>query len=138
MRYINRTSRLSEMYRSKRLKLYGLGGMHHTYILNICRHPGVSQEQLAEIIYVNKSSVARQLAVLEKNGYIKRETSPNDGRKLLIYPTQKALEVRPKIEEILKEWNQIILEGYEKEEQEVLGEALSDMMERAKNAVDKM
>lgn len=138
MRYISRTSRLAEMYRSKKLKPYGLGGMHHTYILNICRNPGVSQDQLAEIIYVNKSNVARQLAILEKEKYIRREKSPTDGRKLLIYPTEKAQEVYPKIVDILKEWNQMLLEDYDKETQEILGDALSEMMERAKTTVDKM
>ena len=42
--------------------------MHHTYILNVCRNPGISQEALSQLIFVNKSNVARQLAVLEEKG----------------------------------------------------------------------
>src|SRR5699024_1205899 len=95
MRYINRTARLSTLYRNEKLKEYGLTGIHHTYILNICRNPGISQEKLAKMIYVNKSSVTRQLARLELKGYVKRIPSTSDKRELLIYPTEKTNEVYP-------------------------------------------
>lgn len=138
MRLINRTSRLAEMYRNEKMKKFGLGGMHHTYILNICKYPGVTQEQLAEIIFVNKSNVARQLAMLEKQEYIRREPDPKDGRKLLVYPTEKAHNVYPKVVEILREWNEIILEGFSTEEKEVLEKELSEMMKKAKVVVDTL
>lgn len=138
MRLINRTSRLSEMYRNEKLKKYGLSGMHHTYILNICNNPGVTQDQLAEIIFVNKSNVARQLAVLEKSGFVKREPNPSDGRKLLVYPTEKAHIVYPKVVEILKEWNEIILDGFSSAEKDLLEKTMSDVMKKAKTAVDTM
>lgn len=138
MRLINRTSRLGEMYRNEKMEKYGLKGMHHTYILNICTHPGVTQEQLAEIIFVNKSNVTRQLTVLEKNGYVKRNPDPRDGRKLLVFPTERAQKVYPKVVDILKEWNDIILEGFSSEEKEGLEKELSEMMKKAKFAVDKL
>ena len=53
-----------------------------------------SQEQLVKEIYVHKSSVARQLALLEQNGFITRSACPSDRRQLLVYPTEKALRVR--------------------------------------------
>lgn len=136
MRLINRTARLGEMYRNEKMKQYGLKGMHHTYILNICNNPGVTQERLAEIIFVNKSNVTRQLNNLEKAGYITRSPDPKDGRKLLVYPTDKASEVYPKVAEILKEWNDIILEGFSVEEQALLEKQLSGIMKKAKAKVD--
>ncbi|MFC6464887.1 MarR family winged helix-turn-helix transcriptional regulator [Marinilactibacillus sp. GCM10026970] len=138
MRLINRTTRLGEMYRNEKMKQYGLKGMHHTYILNICNNPGVTQEKLAEIIYVNKSNVTRQLTNLEKAGYVTRSPDPKDGRKLLVYPTDKAREVYPKVAKILKEWNEMILDGFSIEEQELLLEHMSKIMNKAKAKVDKM
>lgn len=138
MRYIHRTARLSEMYRNERLKPYELAGIHHTYILNICRNPGVSQEELADIIFVNKSNVTRQLSILEKKGYVTREKSPTDGRKSVIYPTEKAKNVYPEIVSILQEWNNQLLEGFSEEEKEILSRSLPEIMNRAKQAMDQM
>ncbi len=135
MRYINRTTRLAELYRNEKMKHFDLKGMHHTYILNICRNPGVSQDDLAQLIYVNKSNVTRQLAVLEKKGYITRQHCEKDGRKLLVYPTGKARDVYPEVVKILKEWNEIIFEGLTDSEQSELEKQLKGMMEKARAEV---
>lgn len=135
MRYINRTSRLAELYRNEKMEPYDLKGVHHTYILNICRNPGISQEDLAQLIYVNKSNVARQLSVLEKKGYLTRKQCSHDGRKLLIHPTDKAQKVYPKVEEILKEWNDIIFKDVSESDRTVLEKQLKNMMEKARAEV---
>lgn len=135
MRYINRTTRLSELYRNEKMKDYDLKGMHHTYIINICKNPGVSQDDLAQLIYVNKSNVTRQLAVLEKKGYISRQKCEKDARKLLVYPTDKAHDVYPEVVKILKEWNEIIFEGVSESEQSELEKQLKNMMNKARAEV---
>lgn len=137
-RYINRIARLSAMYRSEKLKAYGLGGQHHTYINNICKHPGISQEELARLIFVNKSNVARQLAYLEKENYIFRKPSERDKRKILVYPTKKAQEVRPVIQEMLQEWNSFLMEDLTQEQQEELLGVLKEMMKKAQSGVEKV
>lgn len=138
MRYINRTSRLSNLYREKKFKEYGLKGMHHYYIMNICRTPGVSQEQLANKILVNKSNVARQVAALEKKGFIYREPSPTDGRELLVYPTEKAYEMLSIISDTLREWNDGVLQDFSPEEREILVKAMEKILGRAIDIVDNM
>lgn len=131
MRYIDRITRLAYIYREDYLKDYGLSGMHHTYITTICRNPGISQEALAQKIFVNKSNVARQVAFLEKSGYLTREASPTDKRKLLLYPTEKAIAVRPVIAEMLRAWNQALLEDFAPEERAFLSHALEHTMAKA-------
>ena len=112
IRSINHIARLAAVYRERELKKYGLGPMHHTYILNVCRNPGISQEALGQLIFVNKSKVARQLAVLEEKGYVRRQTSSLDGRRLLVYPTDKALAMQPILQQLLKQWNEQVLEWF--------------------------
>ena len=112
IRSINHIARLASLYRERELKKYGLGPMHHTYILNVCRNPGISQEALGQLIFVNKSNVARQLAVLEEKGYVRRQTSSLDGRRQLIYPTEKALAMQPILQQLLKQWNEQALAGF--------------------------
>lgn len=138
MRYISRISRLADLYRSDKLEEYGLNGTHHSYILNLCRNPGISQEKLAQMIFVDKSNVARQLAVLEQKGYVTRSASTADRRQMLVFPTEKALQVYPVVMVVLRDWNAAILEDFTEEEQQALVESMKKIMDKAKTVLDSL
>lgn len=138
MRYISRTSRLAYLYRSHCLKDMGLGGEHHPYIIHICRNPGISQEDLARRIFVNKSNVARQLAILERDGFITRSPGTEDKRQSLVYPTDKAYEVLPRVKEVLKAWNEAITENFTSDQKEAVLASLMKILNNAVAVVDNL
>ena len=72
--------------------------------MGICDCPGISQEQLARRIYQNKSSVARQLAVLEEAGFVRRVCCDSDRRVTELYPTEQAEAALPEIRQVLGQW----------------------------------
>ena len=117
------------MWRSEKLKESELCESHHSYILTVCRHPGISQEAISQRQFINKSNVTRSLAYLEKHGYVTRERSSEDKRVTLVYPTEKAYDALPLVRQILGEWNSAITEGFSPEELEMFNE----MMERVAN-----
>ena len=131
MRYINRTARCFTLYRNNELEEEGINGYQHLYIIKICTNPGISQDELAREIYVNKSSVARQCSLLEQNGLIRRESCPQDRRQLNIYPTQKALDLYPKVLAVRAHWNQRLLENFTDEEQQQLLGMMERVMQQA-------
>jgi len=135
-RYINVISRCGNMYRTDRLKGTDLGTAHHTYLFTICRNPGISQEQLSRMIYINKSNVTRNLAVLEKNGYIERRPSEIDKRVMLVFPTQKAQDALPRLREIIHDWNELVAADFTEEELEQLRSMLARIAERATGYAD--
>jgi MarR family transcriptional regulator for hemolysin len=135
MRCINVISRCAAQYRTNKLEGTGLNGHQYTYILNVCRHPGISQDGLARKIYINKSNVARQLTKLEENGYIERRPSAIDKRIIEVYPTDKAVEILPRVREVLRDWNNYITEGFTPEECELLTRLLETVMHRATDYV---
>jgi len=137
MRYINRISRCAALFRSGKLESDGINGYQHTYIINICRYPGISQEMLARTIYVNKSSVTRQLALLEQNGYIYRTPSEKDKRVMQVFPTQKAYDILPKVKCMLEEWEAYITSGFTDEEKSFMLSLLERMMEKAAERVER-
>lgn len=137
-RYINVISRCGTMYRNERLKSTDLGTAHHTYLFTICRNPGISQEKLARMIYINKSNVTRNLAVLEKNGYIERRPAENDKRVMLVYPTQKAEDTLPKLREIMHDWNELVAADLSEDELEQLRAILARIAERATGYADEI
>ena len=90
-------ARCSSQYRSDKLAPMDLKPCHSSYLTEICANPGISQDGLARRIFLNKSNVARQAAILEEEGYI---TSPSDKRVLELYPTAKALELLPSLQQM--------------------------------------
>ena len=125
---LNVVSRCAALYQADRLQGTDLKPPHCPYILTLCRCPGISQDQLAKKIFVNKSQVTRQLTYLEQQGYVTRAPG-EDKRVLLVYPTQKAEEILPVVRGILKDWNEWLLGGFSEEEQQ----QFSGLLERAKN-----
>ncbi|MGI5958739.1 MAG: MarR family winged helix-turn-helix transcriptional regulator [Massiliimalia sp.] len=135
-KYFNRTSRCFNLYRDSRLDGEGITGCQQPYLMAICRHPGIPQDELAKTIYVNKSSVARQLSLLEQNGFIIRKPCESDRRQLLVYPTQKAQDLLPKIHQVIQDWNRRILEDFTPEETEILLNMLKKIREKAMDIAD--
>ncbi len=137
MRKINIIGRCAIIYRSVNLKDIELSGVHHSYILTLCRRPGMSQEQIARHIYINKSNVTRHLTQLEKSGFIERRQSERDKRMLLVYPTEKAFGVLPRVLEVIRGWNSYLTADFSEEEIEQFNSMLARIAERATTAVNK-
>ena len=137
MRCINVTSRCASLKRSRELSDLGLMGNQHTYILNVCRNPGISQEGLAKKIYIHKSNVARQVALLAQGGFLKRLPSSQDKREMLLYPTDKAQNALPVIRKVLADWNRYLMEEFTGEEQAALLDMMNRVMVRARAWADQ-
>ncbi len=136
MKYIGRTERCAVLYRDEMLSTYGLNGHQHTYIINICQNPGISQDHLSKIIFVNKSNVARQLSLLEANGFVTRKTSVLNRRQMEVYPTEKCLALYPIILGILGDWNKYLLEEFTTEEKQMLLDMMEKVMLRASSKLE--
>ena len=124
---MNEIVRCGMQYRNDRLAPFGLKSSHASYLLEICRSPGISQDTLA----FNKSNIARQIAVLEEDGFVQRKPSQDDKRIMELYPTEKTLELMPQIRQVLRDWRCYLMEGLTQEEMEVLDKALETMRQRA-------
>ena len=124
-------SRCGVQYRSDNLAQFGLKSIHASYLTEICAYPGISQDRLARIICINKSNVARQVAVLEEDGFVRRVPSAADKRVMELYPTEKTLEILPQINEMLMCWENCITHDLTEEEKELLTALLGKMSSRA-------
>jgi hypothetical protein len=136
MRQINLISRCEGLYRTDRLRGAELGACHHSYVLVICRNPGISQEELARHICINKSGVTRHLAYLEEHGYVSRIHSEADKRVTLVYPTDKMRQVLPDVKRIVEEWNEYLTAGLTEAELAQFRALLERLALRAKKYSD--
>ena len=124
-------SRCGVQYRSDNLAQFGLKSIHASYLTEICANPGISQDRLAKLIFINKSNVARQVAVLEEEGFVRRVPSAADKRVMELYPTEKTLEIVPRINEMLLCWENCITHDLSEEEKELITALLGKMSSRA-------
>ena len=135
MKMLNNISRSQAIYRHNNVSKKDLHSSHYAFVLAVCREPGRSQEELAEELCINKSTVARNLNSLEEMGYIKREQIPNDKRQFSVYPTEKMLGVLPEIKEASQNWMALLSEGISESDMLVFDSVLCRMQERAKEII---
>lgn len=135
-RNINVISRCASAYRAEGLEGSGISAAHYFYVIAICKNPGISQDKLAKKLYINKSSVARALQTLENDGFIKRQQSDIDRRLTLVYPTQKAEDLLPRIREVSDGWHEYLFGALDDSEREVFITLLEKVTNRATSYID--
>ena len=136
IRDMTEIARCGAQYKADRLAPLGLKGCHASYLTEICANPGISQDQLAKRICINKSNVARQAASLEEEGFLTRIPSPTDKRIMELHPTQKTLDLLPQISEILVDLESCLTTDLTETEKELLENLLSRMLTKASDWLD--
>ena len=127
IRDITEIARCGVQYRTDQLTPMGLKACHASYLTEICRCPGISQDRLAKMICINKSNVARQAVILEEDGFIIRKPSLTDKRVMELYPTEKTLQLLPQITAITSGWEQCLTRDMSEEEIRTVTQILERM-----------
>ena len=137
MKMMNNISRSQAVYRHSKISADDLQSGHYAFALAISREPGRSQEEIAQELCVNKSTVARNLNYLEEKGYISRKPLLNDKRQFSVFPTEKMLSVLPEIKDASIEWIKLLSEDIPKDELEIFDSVLMRMQEKARDIIKK-
>ena len=137
MKMLNNISRSQAVYRHGKISANDLQSGHYAFVLAICREPGRSQEELARELCINKSTVARNLNCLEERGYILRKPLPNDKRQFSVYPTEKMLDVLPRVKNASMQWMELLSEGIPQEELDIFNSVLDRMQNKAREIIEK-
>ncbi len=129
-RYIAVLYRKAQVYWTQELAVYGLSSGEYPLIFCLCRKDGVVQEELAELLNIDKSAIARMVQSLEKKGMIRREKDERDHRCNRIFLTEKGHQCDEPIQKLRGIWNDRLMEGMSEEER---GEFLRLLEMAAKN-----
>ena len=89
----------------------------YLYLVRIYENPGIIQERLANLIKVDKTTAARAIRKLEKNGFIKRYQSADNKKEKKLYVTEKGKSAYPIIHRENIYSNQVALKGLSEAEQ---------------------
>lgn len=88
-------SRLFNKQLTTRFKAIGIDMTAEQWGVIVVLHNNdpLTQGQIGELLYLEKSSVSRSIAGLEKRGWIERCACPNDSRKKMVRLTEKLMDV---------------------------------------------
>lgn len=105
--WIHNISLNQQKYLKSKIKEYDFG--HNVrYLMFIYDNPNCSQEDLVNMFCQSKGNIAKILKKFEDDGYIKRETNPQNRRKYMLNTTDKANELIPEFRQISKDWDRAV------------------------------
>lgn len=119
------------------LSLYGHNGQTENQILNDldCNEFSKTQDQLIGELHYDKGVMTRTMQSLEKKNYVLRKDNPKDSRSYIFTLTEKALDFKETLIEILTEWSDCILKNFNEKTLGIIDASLRSMAENAENKV---
>lgn len=105
--------RFNLMFRNQQFEQFGLFGYQASFLLEIVKHPQLSQEQLTKNMHVDKSNIARGCQALLKQGYIEMTKNKEDRRYVQLQATPKGIELSKKVVAILTKQREFIMQDFD-------------------------
>ncbi|QIB68697.1 MarR family transcriptional regulator [Aminipila butyrica] len=136
-RWISILYRQFQIFINNELKDLDITSGEYIYLIKLYENEELTQEDLAEIYYIDKAAIARSIRSLENKGYIKRIINQRDKRSYRIQVTEKALNIEHRIYKALKSWDDLISLDVDDEELKKVSHVLKGMSAKALNKVDE-
>ncbi len=108
--------RYGKMFFNDEFKELSIGKGQYMILIYLYHHEGITQDDVAQKLRIDKANVARGVKKLEENGYVARKVDPDDKRAYRLYPTEKAIKVQPQIYDSSIKWMDIITDGISDDE----------------------
>lgn len=118
-RWISLLYRYGQMYIGEHLKEYEIGKGQHIFLNALYKEDGLSQEELADYLKIDKGTTAKALKKLEEQGYITRTVSEKDKRRNEVHLTDKALGIKDNVRKVLTDWRERLTHGLSEEEKKL-------------------
>ena len=131
-RKITKIAREAEKLVLVSLREEGVGTAEIDLVHALRHNPGCTQAKLAEILHADKAAIARRTKNLEAKGYLIRTDAPNDRRSQLLYPTEKAEEMKSSKEEIESSFYEYLTSTLSESEAETFAELLDKLYNASK------
>ncbi|MCL6558297.1 MAG: MarR family transcriptional regulator [Firmicutes bacterium] len=119
-KYVSVTHRHMLAYMARKMEPLQIGPGQYTYLFALYIEDGQSQQSLSDRMLVDKSATARAINKLEKLGYVQRKPDETDKRFHRIFLTPRGMEIRPQLEAIVEEVQEILLDNLSGEEKGIL------------------
>ncbi|MCT4584543.1 MAG: MarR family transcriptional regulator [Peptostreptococcaceae bacterium] len=138
LRKIGELTRTIHAIVEPKFKEYGLKRGQFLYISRICENEGINQNELSNLLKVDKTRSAKTIKKLIEEDFITKIRDENDARAFLLYPNKKGKEIYKKV--IAEENRQIDIcfEGFQENDKKIILSLISKMTENIEKDWNKL
>lgn len=134
-KYISAIYRHLQILVTARLAPFRIGSGQYIFLLTIAGKEGISQKALSEELLIDKTTTAKAIGKLEAEGYVRRETSPDDNRYNLLFLTESGKAVVPKVLAVLDDVRRLSLAGIDDGEYKLMMNLLRKVLRNVNELV---
>lgn len=116
---------------------HGVSSGQWRFLRVLWREEGLTQRELSRRVGMREPTTVIALKSLERSGFVKRQKSIEDRRKVHVFLTDEAKALEPVLLPAVAEVNRIALEGLTESEVGVLRKALSQVARNLAAAVNE-
>ncbi len=121
-------SRLAWEYAREKMDTDGLSSVQNKVCIAIYNDPGLSQDDVAHELGMDKSSIAKLIAKLMEGNYVIRETNPQDRREYKLYLDKRGEKAVNELVFYLNEFQERFISSIRPELIEELDETLTQIL----------
>ncbi|REC60628.1 MarR family transcriptional regulator [Chryseobacterium pennae] len=132
---IDKAIRAYRNYAQRQLKASGFTITIDQWLIikAILENPGITQNEIGDLVFKDNASVTRIIDLMVKSEYITRHVHPDDRRKTNLQVTDSGKKVIKEVQNIVENNREVALEGVSKEEIEMMYSALLKISENCLN-----
>ncbi|KFF74281.1 MarR family transcriptional regulator [Chryseobacterium sp. P1-3] len=133
---IDKAIRAYRNYAQRQLKANGFTITIDQWLIikAILENPGITQNEIGDLVFKDNASVTRIIDIMVKSEYIIRHVHTEDRRKTNLKVTESGKEIIEKVQNIVEKNRKTALEGISKKELEVMYSALLKISENCLNS----
>ena len=124
--------RCNQKYYDKILQEFGIGYTHLLFLMDIYESEGISMNELAIKGSFDKGTITKSIQKLEQLDYVRIENSETDKRSKILFTTDKANTIMPKLYMYRQEWTEYLSSDLTEEERDIYIRAVSKINEKAR------
>lgn len=132
---IDKAIRSYRNYAQRQLKAHGYTITIDQWLIikAILENPGITQNEIGDLVFKDNASVTRMIDLMVKTEYITRKVHPEDRRKTQLEVTDSGVKVIKEVQNIVEKNRKTALKGISNEELEVMYSALLKISENCLN-----
>lgn len=132
---IDKAIRAYRNYAQRQLKAHGFSITIDQWLIikAILENPGITQNEIGDLVFKDNASVTRIIDLMVKSEYIIRHVHPDDRRKTNLEVTDSGKKVIREVQNIVETNREAALKGVSKDELEMMYSALLKISENCLN-----
>lgn len=123
--------RRSQQYFVEACQRMGLTFSEFTVLMRVHSTPGVKQDDLAKVLFLDKAVVTRTINALEQKGFIVRSQDKLDKRVKHVYLSVEAESYYPFLHNVLRNWMDYLCEGMTERDLDKMNKLFQKLTDRA-------